>query len=200
MNKSNLKIIGIAGTNGSGKDTLGHLLAKYHNYLFISVTEILREECRKRGLKVDRENLRMVSAEWRRQYGLGVLIDKAKAEYDKVSDKYSGLAIASLRNPGEAERIHQLSGTVVWLDADPYVRYHRIQNASYNRVHRIHEDNKTFGEFLAEEEAEMHASGDAATLDMAAVDDMSDIQIDNSHEKDSDFKVHAEKALGLSRI
>ena len=47
----------------------------------------------------------MVSAEWRRESGLGVLVDKAVSEYEKAETEYSGLAIASLRNPGEADRM-----------------------------------------------------------------------------------------------
>ena len=66
---------------------------------------------------MEREVLRTISAEWRRELGLGVLVDKAYAEY-QVGD-YKGLAIASLRNPGEADRVHALGGSVLWIDADP---------------------------------------------------------------------------------
>ncbi len=45
-----MKIIGVSGTNGSGKDTIGHLLAERHNWLFISMTDMLRDELEKRGL------------------------------------------------------------------------------------------------------------------------------------------------------
>jgi cytidylate kinase len=61
------KVIGISGTNGSGKDTLGRALSLRHNFLFVSVTDLLREEARRRGLAIERENLRMISAEWRRK-------------------------------------------------------------------------------------------------------------------------------------
>lgn len=198
----NIHLVGISGTNGSGKDTLGHILAEYHNYLFISVTELLRDECKKRGIKVSRENLRMVSAEWRREFGLAVLIDKAVSKYNTVKGKYSGLAVASLRNPGEADRVHELNGIVVWLDADPKVRYDRVRRSSDHRIHRKHEDDKTFEEFIAEEEAEMHKSGDEATLDMSAVKDRADVLIDNSQDNTSnesiaDFKAQVEKVLGL---
>ena len=52
------------------------MLAHHHNYMFISVTDLLRNEARRRGLPVVRENLRTISAEWRRELGLGVLVDK----------------------------------------------------------------------------------------------------------------------------
>ncbi|MCA9327552.1 AAA family ATPase [Candidatus Saccharibacteria bacterium] len=171
-----MKLIGIAGTNGSGKDTVGTLLAKKHGFLFISVTEMLREECRTRGLAVERENLRMISAEWRREGGLGVLVDKAVAVYEQLGEEYQGLAVASLRNPGEVDRVHELGGKVVWVDADSQVRYDRIQTANRGRGS---EDTKTYEQFLAEEAAEMQSSGDAATLDMSAVKDKCDATILN---------------------
>ena len=195
METSKLKVIGIAGTNGSGKDTLGHTLAKNHGYLFISVTELLREECKKRGIEVTRENLRTVSAEWRRQYGLGVLVDKAMAEFEKVKSKYSGLAIASLRNPGEADSVHSLGGTVIWVDADPKIRFKRIKKSSAERSHRSGEDEKTYEEFLTEEKAEMYSSGDSATLNMSAVKDKADVYLDNSFDNAADFEAHIEQSL-----
>ena len=177
---SNLKIIGIAGTNGAGKDAVGLTLADRHSYLFVSVTDLLRAELNRRGVPVERDNLRQLSAEWRRQYGYGVLVDRAVEEYLRLQDQYVGVAIASLRNPFEADRIHELGGTVMWIDADPKVRYERIQNNAEARA-RAGEDSKTFEEFLAEEEAEMHPSGDAATLDMAAVKKRSDLFLLNDN-------------------
>ena len=173
-----MKLIGIAGTNGSGKDTVGHILAEKYGWLFVSVSDLLRDECAARGLEVSRENLRTISAEWRREGGLGVLVDKAVAAYEQAGNEtaYPGLVMASLRNPGEADRIHELGGTMVWVDADPRLRYDRIQTANRGRGA---EDSKTFEEFLAEQEAEMKHSGDEATLNMAGVKALADIEIFN---------------------
>ena len=180
-----MKLVGICGTNGSGKDSLGHIMAEEFGFLFISVTDLLREECRQRGLPVERENLRMISAEWRRQHGLGVLVDKAVEAYNNSDMKFEGLVMASLRNPGEVERLHQLGGKEIWMDADPKIRYDRIRSSNRGR---FEEDSKSFEEFLAEEEAEMHPSGDEATLNMAKVKEMSDIFIDNNYPDMESFK------------
>ncbi len=189
-------IIGLAGTNGSGKDTAGHILADHHGYLFISVTELLRKEAERRGLPVERGVLRTISAEWRRALGLGVLVDKAVAEYETVKDTYAGVVIASLRNPGEADRVHALGGTVIWVDADPRIRYERIQKAKAER-HRAGEDDKTFEQFQAEEAAEMKSSGDAATLDMGGVKAKADLSFDNSEGGLSKFRQDIEQGLKL---
>lgn len=171
-----MKLIGIGGTNGSGKDTVGHILAEKHGWLFVSVSDLLRDECRLRGLEVARENLRAISAEWRREGGLGVLIDKAVAVFEKSDTHYQGLAISSLRNPGECTRVTELGGINVWVDADPKIRYERIQAASRGRGG---EDDKTYEEFLAEQEAEMNHSGDEATLNLAGVKALADVEIFN---------------------
>lgn len=176
----NQLLIGLSGTNGSGKDSVGHLLANNYGYLFISVTELLRKEAEKRGWAVDRKSLRTISSEWRKEFGLGVLIDKAVEEYEPQKEHYKGLAIASLRNPGEADRVHELGGTVLWLDANPRVRYERIQRNAALRA-RAEEDNRTFEQFLEDEKAEMYApsGSDATVLNMLAVKEHSDIIIDN---------------------
>ena len=175
-----MNLIGISGTNGSGKDTLGETLAKKYNFLFVSVTDMLREELRRRDLPLSRQYTRELSAEWRRENGLGVLVDKALAIYNKQADKYKGLAIASLRNPGEADRIHELGGKVIWLDALPKIRFERIQtNRSSRGAHRADDDNLTFIQFIAAEEAEMHRTGDETTLNMSEVRKRSDVFIEN---------------------
>src|SRR5687768_15554112 len=98
---SRMKIIGVSGTNVSGKDTIGSIIAELYDCWFISVSVLLRVECRKRGLEVTRENLRTISAEWRRDFGLGVLIDKAieLAEHNGRS----GVIACPLRNVGETQ-------------------------------------------------------------------------------------------------
>lgn len=193
-----LQIIGLAGTNGSGKDSVGQLLAKYHNYLFISITELLRAELKTRGLAITRENLHMLSAEWRRQHGLGVLIDMALANYQSTKDQYVGLAISSLRNPGEADRVHELGGLVAWVDADLRTRYERVQTNAVARG-RAEEDNKSYEQFRAEEAAEMNAQegSDNAVLNMLAVKERCDVQIDNSQPDLVNLRAKVEKVLGL---
>lgn len=185
---SNIKIIGIAGTNGSGKDSVGHVLADRHSYLFVSVTDLLRAELNRRGQQVDREHLRELSAEWRREYGLGVLVDRALEEFNKLKCQYIGVAIASLRNPAEADRIHELGGLVLWIDADAKTRYERIQNNAEARA-RAGEDAKSFEEFLAEEEAEMNnTTGDTAALSMIDVKKRADIILDNDQTDLQEFQ------------
>lgn len=183
-----MKLLGLSGTNGAGKDSVGELLAAKHGFLFVSVTDMLRDECRKRGLAIERENLRAISGEWRREGGLGVLVDKAVAVFEQQPKKYQGLVLASLRNPGEADRVHELGGSVGWIDADVQVRFARVTAGSRGRGS---EDQKTFDQFVSEQEAEMHGiPGDPTSLKMEAVKDKSDIFIINDGNDMAQFEQH----------
>lgn len=186
------RLFGIAGTNASGKDTLGKYMARTYGLRFISVTEVLREEARKRSLPVTRNNLRAISAEWRRANGLGVLVDRAVEAYENDQGEAVGLVMASLRNPGETERLHALGGLQIWLDADPAFRYERLQRVDRGRYD---EDHKTFEAFLADEAAEMAPEGDDATLDGAGVKAMADIYLYNNHPNESTFFAYVSKEL-----
>lgn len=184
-----MKLIGIGGTNGSGKDTVSKFLAD-NNYLFVSVSDLLRDEAKKRGLPLEREILRGISAEWRREYGLGVLVDRAVELYKKQEDKFVGVVATPMRNVGEAKRIHELGGKLIWVDADPKIRYDRIRSRN-----RSAEDDKSYEQFLQEEQDEMHQSGDEATLDSAGVKAIADIFIENNFNDIESFSEYIEKSL-----
>lgn len=192
----NRKIIGLSGTNGAGKDVVGHILALKHNFLFVSVSDMLREEAKKRNIAVTRENLRMISTEWRHNYGLGVLVDQAYNLYKELEENYAGLAISSLRNSHEADRVHEMGGFVVWVDASPQTRYERIQKNLEARG-RLAEDGKTYQEFLIEEEVEMNTppGGDEASLNMSGVKSRSDIILLNDGTSLNEFETFIEQQL-----
>ncbi len=191
-----MKLIGLSGTNGSGKDTVGKILADEHNFFFVSMTDMLRDELARRGLPPAREHMRYLSAEWRRESGLGVLIDKAVDFYKIQSKDYAGLVVASLRNPGENDRVHELGGKVVWVDADSKLRYDRLQaNIATRGELRAIDDKKTFEQFLAEEKMEMQHSGDAATLSMGDVKAKADIFLENNGNDLVAFKIEVNKTL-----
>jgi cytidylate kinase len=190
-----MKIIGVAGTNGAGKDVLGIMLAERHRFLNATATNMFLDELKERGWPPDREHKAKLSAEWRREHGMGVIVDKAVEMFEKEPGKYNGIVVGSLRHPGEMDRVHELGGTTVWIDADPRVRYDRIQRNLHERVGTHVEADKTFEEFLAEQEREMTPVGDEATLHLKAVKDRADIFLDNDGDDIETFKKEAEAVL-----
>jgi dephospho-CoA kinase len=187
-----MKLIGIGGTNGAGKDVLSDLLADEYGWLFISASrDLIIPELKKRGLPLERQNMAAISTEWRRQDRDGV-ISKAvdKFNQENKGDKYKGMVISALRHPWEADAVHRLGGKVVWVDADPKIRYDRIFNRGQGD-----KDNKTFEQFLAEEEAERDHGEDKANLSWQAVKDRADYFIDNDTDSLGEFKKKVEKQL-----
>ncbi len=189
-------IIGLSGTNGSGKDSLGIGLDQY-GYFFVSVTDFLREELRAQNLPITRDNMRRLSTKQRLEHGGGYLIEKAVDLWHKDRPDAKGVVIASLRDPKEVQTLHELGGLMVWIDADPKVRYQRIQNNLTLRG-RVDEDSVSFEQFLEAEQAELHPSKNAgSSLDMASVKENSDIFLANDYPDVESFVTYAADKIGL---
>lgn len=189
------EIVGVAGTNASGKDTLGSLRESLQNAKFVSLSDILRRELDKRGLSHERENLRALSKEWRDEGGSGVLAAKTIAFYknEKADKKYGGLTLTSIRTPGEAMEIQHAGGIIIWVDADPKIRYQRILKRDLGRP----EDQKTYEQFIAEEEAEMHPSELGGGLNMSGVRDIADLKIINEFDSLEAYENYLKKEFEL---
>lgn len=186
---SNLpEIIGIAGTNGAGKDTLGDLRFEREGAKKVTLSDILRVEATKRGLSHERHNLSAISTEWGQKFGAGALSTMTLQEfYETRTETESGISIVSVRRPAEAQIIQRAGGTLFWVDAAREIRYERIFNANRGRP----EDVKTFEKFCAEEDREMYPdSDDPSALNMAGVRDMSDMEIVNEFDSEAAYEAY----------
>ncbi len=172
---NNIRLIGLSGTNGAGKDSAGDLLQRKFGYTFVSVSDFLREEASRRDLPHERKFLSQISREWRSKLGEGALVLKVIEGMDATQP--NPLVISSIRAKGEVETLHEHGGVVLWIDADPRLRYERITRNSRGRT----EDNKTFEEFLNEEKIEMEGLPGSQGLCMQDVKNSSDFIIDNSN-------------------
>jgi dephospho-CoA kinase len=168
-------IVGLSGTNGSGKDEAARILVKDFGFGFVNVSEFLRMEARKMKQEPTRENLRAISAKWRRELGVGVLVDMALDYLKRTGKNYPGIVISPMRNSGEAKHLKEIGGKLVWVDAQPRLRFERVTDRG-----RDAESHLSYEEFVAAEEAEMRNAGDENGLDMAEVKAMADIVIENN--------------------
>lgn len=175
-------IVGVSGTNGAGKDVLGDLLRAEKGYTVVSLSDILRDELTRDGLEHTRENLSGLSRQIRQAEGDGAM---AQRTIKKHRDK-DGLVITSIRTPGEADEIQSAGGIVVWVDADPRVRYDRLAAARRGRV----TDEISFAEFQDQEASEMTPTVQGGGLNMAEVKNKADATIVNQFKTLADYQNH----------
>lgn len=181
------EIVGIAGTNGAGKDTLADLRHERQGAAKASLSDILRLEATRRGLSHERHHLGAISTEWGAKFGAGALSLMTIKEYLTQQER-RGLSVVSIRRPDEAMAIQEQGGLVVWVDADPKVRYERITKrlGLEGRV----DDAVDFATFCAQEEREMHPIDGKSSLNMAGVRDIADRHIQNNFTEEPEYKAH----------
>jgi dephospho-CoA kinase len=174
MNTSNNlpEIIGLGGTFAAGKDTLAEVLAKNYNYTHISTSDMVRAAARERYGNIERPTLQKTGAELRVEGGSGVLAKRA-LELPRP------LIISGIRTAGEIEVIKQAGGVMIFIDADPKLRYERMRARQ-----RDNETRLTFDEFLAKEKKEIEGSVANADQNIGAVRELADIVVDNSDTKE----------------
>lgn len=117
-------IIGVTGLNAAGKDSFANYLSK-KGFFHLSLSDIIRDFCRKRGLKITRENLIALGNELRKKYGSAIL---AEIALEKAKKEAFGqhLVISSIRNIYELHYLErQPAFLFVEIVADEKIRYER---------------------------------------------------------------------------
>ena len=123
-------VIGLTGGNGSGKTTLAEHL-KTLGFVYLSLSDELRAELDRTGVKPTRENLIECGNRLRREFGRDVLALRARerigAERNHVVD--------SIRHPDEVRALRQLPGFhLLALEAPLEERYRRARARGDARV------------------------------------------------------------------
>ncbi len=154
----NLKIIGITGTQGAGKDTVANFLVQKLGFEHLSLSDIVRDETSKRGLEQNRDNWREVADSLREKFGNGVMAVKMIEKITRFCLDYNeqkgldvkGIIITSFRHPDEVDIIkkHFNYFKLINIDAPIETRYERI--VKRGKV----ADQVTLEEFREQEEKE----------------------------------------------
>ncbi len=166
-------IIGITGTFASGKDTVAEYLAKKKGFERVTLSDIIREELKKRGLSETRENLQKIGNELRRQKGPLYLLKEALSRV-----KSNKVVIAGVRQRDEADFFKQGEDRILLaVDAPPHIRFERL------RARGRKGDTLTWEEFVAKEKEEMSGKGGIAQ-DVKYCMDKADFVLDNSGDED----------------
>lgn len=149
IKKANLKkglsehhLIGLTGTNGAGKGEVARFL-RQKGFDYVSLSDVIREELKNRGLEPSRDNLISCGNELREKFGPSELARRAAAKITRPT------VIDSIRNVREIEFFRQLGDFVlVAVDAPVEIRFERVMRRGRNESVRSLED------FKAKEELE----------------------------------------------
>ena len=149
-------LIGLTSRNAAGKDEVARFLVQRHGFAYFSLSDVLREELKKRGLPVTRENLIEAGNRLRLEKGPGAL---AEIALDSLKDKKDAVVV-SIRNVGEIETLRKRSDfTLVGVDAPVELRFQRA------RLRGRTDDEATLEDFIAREMAELAGGENEQQLD-----------------------------------
>jgi dephospho-CoA kinase len=163
--KIEARLIGLTGTNGSGKTEAAEFFQK-KGFARFSLSDEIREELSRRGEAPSRNNMIRMGNELRERFGADVLARR-------LLDKISGRAVVdSIRNPEEVRFLRKRQGFILLaLDAPLELRYHRITLRGRD------ESVSTLEAFAAKEREEM--AGTANGQRLKACLEMADVLIVN---------------------
>ena len=145
-----MKIIGVIGQNGSGKDeVLKYLRAKY-GVPFLSTGDMVREIAAKEGKEPTRENLQEISERYFREFGRGCFV---KLAAEKI--KQNGWAVGGISGIRSADDVKVLKDTLAgdFILVNVYVSNLKVR---FERMQARHEgrDPHSYDQFLSNDKAE----------------------------------------------
>ncbi|MDR0310584.1 MAG: AAA family ATPase [Acidobacteriota bacterium] len=145
-------IIGLTGKNGAGKTEVCDYL-RARGFEYVSLSDAIRAEIRRRGEEVTRETLIKTGTEMREKGGAGILAERVMAGLESEHN----YVIDSIRNPAEVEALRRRPDFRLFaIEALAKTRFERsLERARENTA-------ATFEQFMAEEERELHSENPAA--------------------------------------
>lgn len=138
-------IIGITGSFGAGKGAAVQYLIAERGFTHYSASGFITEEVRRRALPIDRDSMTTVANDLRGEHGPSYVIDSL---YERAHSAGGDAVIESLRAVAEVNRIKELGGVVIGIDAAPELRYERAYARGSEK------DHVSYEKWLAQEQSE----------------------------------------------
>lgn len=165
--------IGLTGLNCSGKGEVAKILME-QGFEYFSLSDIIREEIKERGLVEDRETLISVANDLRKNFGSNIL---AKRTNEKIKNK-DKVVIDSIRNEYEVNELRKNKDFILLcVEAPIELRFERA--VARGRV----ENASTVEEFKRIDEKE--STDDPVKQQLSKVGNMADYKIKNNSSLDS---------------
>jgi dephospho-CoA kinase len=165
-----MKVIGVVGEIGSGKDEVLKYLRDKYGVPFLSTGDIVRKMAGEQGVEGTRENLEAISRRCFQDMGKGCFVRMAGEEILRQGWKVAG--ISGVRTPDDVELLRKNFGKdfiLVRVDIkDPLVRFNRVRKRNEERDPLIYEA------FQAQDREEEE------TFNISKAVAMADCAVDNS--------------------
>lgn len=174
-----IRVLGITGTFQAGKDAVAALIG-WKKY---SCSDLLRDECKKRGLSIDiNQNLVDVGNEMRKTSNDAGILGKKILERI-YADKVDKVIVVSIRTPAELlslKNANNVDFKLLLLDAPIELRFQRAKSAQ--RFATL-----PFEQFKAQEDNQLKGS-DEYSQQLGKVFEFADAKIINDFESLDDLK------------
>jgi dephospho-CoA kinase len=165
-----MKVIGVVGGIGSGKDEVLKYLRTRYAVPYLSTGDIVRKMAGEEGVEGTRENLEAISRRCFQDMGKGCFVRMAGEEILRQGWKVAG--ISGVRTPDDVEYLRKTFGkdfTLVRVDIkDPLVRFDRVRKRHEER------DPLTYEAFQLQDRKEEE------TFNISKAVAMADCSVDNS--------------------
>lgn len=176
-----MKVIGVIGKNGSGKDEVLKYLRDRYGVPFLSTGDIVRGIAAGEGKEPTRSNLQAISDRYFKERGEGCFV---RMVVDKIRDNgWKAAGISGVRSPRDVDILRgELGKDFILIDvhvSDPRVRFERMTRRGEGRDAKAYEDflnqdkaeEEIFNIAKAEAEADHNLSNDGSLEDLhTAVD------------------------------
>lgn len=153
-----MRIIGIFGLIGSGKDTVSEYIVEKYGYNAIGMGDIVRELATQAGLELNRDNLIMTQRKQVEQHSMTWFSDEVVRRIRK--NNWQKAIISGIRRPEDARVPIEAFGKdmiLIEVCVEPKIRFERMRSRA--RVG----DPKTLEEFMHQEELDAKSFGFAET-------------------------------------
>ena len=124
-----VKVIGLTGSIGAGKDVVGKYLVSKYGYNHITIGDVVRAAMKEKGMEMTRENSDAFSQQMRDKHGATYWISQCVKKV--IDEKYKKAVIDGVRLPSVHETIKKAfekDYILFKVEAKPLTRFERLQS------------------------------------------------------------------------
>ena len=140
-----MKVIGLTGTMGSGKEVVKDFFKKKFNCYYVTLSDVIRAEMEKKKGTLNRQTLQDMGNEMRKKYGPHIL---AKLAVEYLGRDKQAIIVDGIRNVAEVDYLKgkfKDDFKLIAVDAPQEIRFQRI-------IDRGKDDPKVWEEFVKADE------------------------------------------------